>query len=604
MILFQELRIAEHQVGLQILVELFRLRSELDEPLLDPRRDARKERRIEFAHVGVAGGVANRIALKESPPHRPWPVVAILVCDLDHSADGVESREQGFRRRRGGDPRRGLQLLEGLCSLVDIATVAVVADGEGENSEHDEDGHRRVGAELKRRFLELEPPVDAGETGLAEHHFLQQPLDEVRFSPSGRRRDGVRRHPVAPADGADQPIDRRTFLGGAGEVHAAQQDRLIETSRSEDLGDELRERVAQRRHLLRKRKHSRPAANIAILLHPREHFRVQPRDQLVELRGEGLRRFAAERLVVREGHAPDLRPSFLRQVVEVLHEAGNQIALGHHHVHRQLDVQLLVDLVQPPARRLDVDFPPARALRHEVVRADRQDDAVQRPASPVLLEQGQEFRPAGGVGLGVGILGRVATGGVEKDGFVGEPPIAIARAADAAQRPFSHALLERKLQPRIEQGRRLPGARGADDDVPRQVIQAVTAAAPRLLERRDPGFESLAQLNGFRARSFFARRCLAHDRGDEPVASLHRAQPLPGLQRGPDDDDQNEEEDSSVDRFERAVVVERKQRPGVPDENGQQHEAEEGEKRAAPYKSKHGSSGTTAGSPTCQSPPI
>src|SRR4029453_17222327 len=125
-------------------------------------------------------------------------------------------------------------------------------------------------------------------------------------------------------------------------------------------------------------------------------------------------------------------------------------------------------------------------------------------------------------------------------------------------------------------------------------MQAGTAAAG-LLEPRDPGFESLAQLNSFRARSFFTGRCLAHDRGNEPVASLHGAQPLPGLQRGPDDDDQDEEEDSSVARFEPGVVVERKQRPGVPDEDGQQHEAVEGEKRAAPYKSKHGSSGITTG---------
>ena len=79
--------------------------------------------------------------------------------------------------------------------------------------------------------------------------------------------------------------------------------------------------------------------------------------------------------------------------------------------------------------------------------------------------------------VGVGVLRRVAAGGVEKHRFVGEPPVAVARAADAAQRAFPDALLERKLQSGIDERRRLARPGRADDHVPRQVVEAVAAAS-------------------------------------------------------------------------------------------------------------------------------
>ena len=53
-------------------------------------------------------------------------------------------------------------------------------------------------------------------------------------------------------------------------------------------------------------------------------------------------------------------------------------------------------------------------------------------ARPILLQQAQETRPGGLVDLLVAFLRRVAARGVEEHRFVGEPPVAVARAADPA----------------------------------------------------------------------------------------------------------------------------------------------------------------------------
>ena len=89
--------------------------------------------------------------------------------------------------------------------------------------------------------------------------------------------------------------------------------------------------------------------------------------QRVELRGERLRRLVRERLLVGEGHAPDLRPAFRREVVEVLGEPVDQVALGDHQVDGQLDPQLAVQLLEPAARRLDVRL--ARRRRSATIRS-------------------------------------------------------------------------------------------------------------------------------------------------------------------------------------------------------------------------------------------
>ena len=97
----------------------------------------------------------------------------------------------------------------------------------------------------------------------------------------------------------------------------------------------------------------------------------------------------------------------------------------------------------------------------------------------LLLQEVEEGEPALAVALGVGILRRVAAGRVDQHGLLGEPPVAIARAADALDDGLRLAAArERELQAGIDQRRGLAGARRPDDDVPGQVVEVVAALCP------------------------------------------------------------------------------------------------------------------------------
>ena len=107
------------------------------------------------------------------------------------------------------------------------------------------------------------------------------------------------------------------------------------------------------------------------------------------------------------------------------------------------------------------------------------DHAVDRPARPVLAQQCRKPGHAACVGFGVAVLRGVAAGGVEQHGVVGEPPVAVARAADAADRLLAELLGERKAQARVDQRRRLARARRADEHVPRQLVQVCGEVSQR-----------------------------------------------------------------------------------------------------------------------------
>ena len=80
-------------------------------------------------------------------------------------------------------------------------------------------------------------------------------------------------------------------------------------------------------------------------------------------------------------------------------------------------------------------------------------------------------------------LGGVAAGGVEEDALVGEPPVAVARAADAAhaRRRCAHV---REDEAGLLERRRLARAGRADDHVPGKLVEGALSQARRL-ERLD-----------------------------------------------------------------------------------------------------------------------
>src|SRR6185437_3024102 len=128
------------------------------------------------------------------------------------------------------------------------------------------------------------------------------------------------------------------------------------------------------------------------------------------------------------------------------------------------------ELIEPLANGGHVLLALALAQGQKVRGADRDDHTVDRLAAAELAQQLQEGSPAGGVGLRIGVLRRVAPGGIEQDRLVREPPVTVTGAADAAHRLLAELLRKREVQPGVDEHGGLPRAWRSDDDVPGQVV--------------------------------------------------------------------------------------------------------------------------------------
>ena len=215
-------------------------------------------------------------------------------------------------------------------------------------------------------------------------------------------------------------------------------------------------------------------------------------------------------------------------------------------------------------------------VRHQVGKADRQDDAIDRLPRPMPLEQRQEGEPALAVGLRMGILRRVAPGRVDQHRLVGEPPVAIARAADTCHRLRLARPGKRKVQAGIDQCGGLAGARRADDDVPGDLVEEVALAA-RLPERRDrlvhAGFQHLcvaAVVLGAGHGGFQRLLRLAPSPEPDPVDDHRRS------------DDNADDHCAQPDRVQRPGAGEADQRAGEPDRGGKAGQRERAEDAQQP----------------------
>ena len=183
--------------------------------------------------------------------------------------------------------------------------------------------------------------------------------------------------------------------------------------------------------------------------------------------------------------APHLAPARFVEAAEIFHEAGDQVGLGEQHIDRE-------------ARSSGSRGFPAADCGFRLTCASRSwPSSVMRSArlmarmTPLigclgrcLLSSDRKASQLFLSAFGIRILRRVAPGRVDQHGVVGEPPVAVARAADAGDRLGLTRTGQRKLQAGIDQRRGLAGARRADDDVPGQFVEEVALAA-RPLERRD-----------------------------------------------------------------------------------------------------------------------
>ena len=177
-----------------------------------------------------------------------------------------------------------------------------------------------------------------------------------------------------------------------------------------------------------------------------------------------------------EGGAPDLCPLLAVQVVEELGEAGDQVGLGEEHVDRHPDAEPRLQLIDTSTDRgcMRVAFCGGRL--GQIAQRESNQQAVQRLAWPGSFQQVEECFPAGAINRGVGILCRVAAGGVDQHGVLGEPPVAEPCAADTRDCALAHLFRQRKTQAGVQQGCRLAGARWADDRVPGMLVEIATTA--------------------------------------------------------------------------------------------------------------------------------
>ena len=150
-------------------------------------------------------------------------------------------------------------------------------------------------------------------------------------------------------------------------------------------------------------------------------------------------------VVMGEGDAPDLGAFLLVGVVEILLEAGDQIAFGEDHIDRQAHAEGAVQFADALAQNLRLMAALFLAGERHVGDADGKQNAVDRAAAAEFLQQIEKAAPGGRINALVDVLGGVAPGGVDQHRVVGDPPIAVAGTADALDSDLAF-LGERELQ--------------------------------------------------------------------------------------------------------------------------------------------------------------
>ena len=111
---------------------------------------------------------------------------------------------------------------------------------------------------------------------------------------------------------------------------------------------------------------------------------------------------------------------------------------------------MLVELRESRADRCNVCLAFRLRLRGDVRQAHRDQHAVDRAPLAILAQQRQELGPSGRIARAVGILRGETTGRIKKNRLVREPPVTVARAADAAQRFLAELLGQRKVESGVD----------------------------------------------------------------------------------------------------------------------------------------------------------
>ena len=567
-------RAAEHQVGLQALVEEIAAAAGA-QLFLDAGHQARGEHRDQQLAVDAGGLLAEHVALVQPVAFGPARRVA---GEILHRVELWQyGQDVALGRAQRLDAAR--QRVDALVDRGDVALVGAVAGDpyRRHRQHHQRGGAQRADGQPLAAALDLR--VGADQAAFAERHFAEQPLDEVAAPGSGLPRQvlAVEVHRLRHA--ADQAVDRTAFLGSAGEVQAAQQRAFLVGVGLEHAVEELAEAFAQGGELLREAVDQVAPRRVALLLQAFHQARGETLFEQGEFAVEHRQRaFRALAVVEGEGHPPDLRAFLAVQAVEELHEARHQVELGQHHVDREAHPELLVQLLDACADRLGMGGALGVAAQQQVGKADGDERAIDGAALALGLEQVEEAQPGGLVHLGVAVLGGIAAGGVQQHRFVGEPPVAVARAADPADRPGAHLRGEREVQAGIHQRGGLARTGRADDHVPGQLVQVAPLAAAQLgpLEQGQGLVHALLE-----RRQLFGGGDAGGVRRADLGETLHDLRRVaPGLhdaqhaEADPDQEQQNDQHPAAGRRGQRFVVAQAQQRAEEPDDQAQGEQAE------------------------------
>ncbi len=480
----------QHQVGLERVVDqLDMLALPCPQALLQARGDARQQGLAQRALVAVAGRGEQHLAAVQADRARTalqgigrWRVGPLR----PEGREGVEWRQQG--RQVGGGRARGAhhRAFEHRQLLVErrdaLARVGIGLPRQQARGRRGANAQARQAAR-DQRALAAPAQIRAGQPRLGEDHVAQQPRHEKGLAARVRGRQGAALQTQRAHQAAERAVHRRALLRGAGEVDAAHAWLELGTQLAEHRLQELEQRLAQDWPLLRKGEDGGAARPVVLAAQLVEQALVQALFERAEVARQARARAVARRIVaVGEGDAPDLRALVLVEVGEELHEAREQVELGHQHVDRKGDAELGVQLLDALAQRRGMRARLHRAGAKQIARAQGQQHAVDRPPRPMAQQQVEKAEPGRAVGRVIAVVRAVAAGGVEQHRLAGEPPVAVARAAHALHHRGTEGAREREVEPGVDQGGGLAGARRADQDVPGQLIERGPAA-----ERAEPG---------------------------------------------------------------------------------------------------------------------
>ena len=213
-----------------------------------------------------------------------------------------------------------------------------------------------------------------------DRRFFADRIPVIRLSPFRQRQRAVQF--------AHHAVERHTFLRPAGEVDPARGELGFEVGAGEDRAQVVRQQRTQRGELLREE--IRFGAGFRVMLF--QHGFRQPGIKALLEQGKLLLEVAHQvvigvfGLLPRQRKAPDLVALRFVVVGKPGAEALKQVGLGHHHVHREADTQLFMQLGQTLAQVHRLLAGRLGGLGEQVRNADGDDDAVDRLAAAILAQ--------------------------------------------------------------------------------------------------------------------------------------------------------------------------------------------------------------------------